>query len=142
MPAEWVVDASLIAAVLFEETHSGIARSFLTQGIESAATIIAPDLLVVELASIAAKKVWLDAASVADGAAAIDATLRLVERPVPAGDLAQRAFTLASAHRFSAYDATYLALAETRGCRMATLDSRLIRRAEQEGYRHLLHAVA
>lgn len=142
MPGEWVVDASLIAAVLFEETHSRVARGFLAEGLESSATMIAPDLLALELASIAAKKVWLEVASVADGAAAIDATLRLVERPVATADLAQRAFTLASAHRFSAYDATYLALAERRSCRMATLDSRLIRRADQEGYGHLLHPVA
>lgn len=141
MPVEWVIDASLIAAVIFDETHSEVARRFLAEGVESAATMIAPDLLVLELTSIAAKKVWLEAASVADGTAAIDATLRLVERPVAAANLAQRAFTLASAHRFSAYDASYLALAEMRGCRMATLDSRLIRRAEQEGYGHLLHSV-
>lgn len=142
MPAEWVVDASLIAAVLFDESHSVAARRFLAEEIEASARLIAPGLLILELASIAAKKVWLGAASAANGAAAIDATLRLVDRPVDAADLVQRAFAHALAHRFSAYDATYLALAEMRGSRVATLDIRFVRRAEQEGFSHLIHPVA
>jgi predicted nucleic acid-binding protein len=142
MPAEWVVDASLIAAVVFEEAHSGAARRFLTAEIEAAALLIGPGLLALELASIAAKKVWLGQASAADGGAAIDATLRLVGRPVAAADLAPRAYVLASAHRFSAYDATYLALAELKGCRVATLDRRLVDRASREGFAHLVHAIA
>ncbi len=142
MPGEWVIDASLVAAILFDEIHTAAARRFLAAEIEDGAAMIAPDLLPIELASITAKKVWLDQVSEADGAAAIDAALRLVGRPVAAGDLVQRAYALSATHRFSAYDAAYLALADARGCRMATLDGRLVRRADQAGLARLVYGVA
>ncbi len=141
MPAEWVLDASLVAALLFEEERSKIARSFLSGEIAADAVLSAPDLLSLEIASIAAKKVWRGETSEADGSAAVDAACRLVGTMVPVTGLAPRAYSLAARHRFSAYDAAYLALAENRTSRVATLDARLARRADQEGFAHLIHAI-
>jgi predicted nucleic acid-binding protein len=141
MAVERIMDASLMAAVLFAEDHSDRARRCLSDELDAGHALIAPDLLALEIASIAAKKVWRGETSTTDGKAAIAATLDLVARPVGASDLAGRAFELAAAHRFSAYDAAYLALAEARACRIATLDDRLVRRAEQAGLSHLIHPV-
>lgn len=47
--------------------------------------------------------------------------------------LEHRVLGLARRHRLSAYDATYLELAERRGARLATLDQRLAAAAEAEG---------
>lgn len=142
MAAERVIDASLIAATLFAEEHSQRARRFLSDELDAGRTLIGPDLLALEIASIAAKKVWRSETSAMDGAAALTAALELVAAPVGLRDLAGRACEFAAAHRFSAYDATYLALAEARACRLATLDDRLVRRAEQAGFSHLIHPVS
>lgn len=142
MAAERVIDASLVAAILFAEAHSQRARRFISDELDAGRALIGPDLLALEIASIAAKKVWRGETSMADGAAALATTLELVTTPVEVRDLAGRAYELAAAHRFSAYDAAYLALAEVRACQIATLDDRLVRRAEQEGFSRLIHPVA
>lgn len=142
MAAERVIDASLVAATLFAEEHSQRARRFLSDELDAGRTLIGPDLLALEISSIAAKKVWRGETSTADGAAALAATLELVASPVETRDLAGRAYELASGHRFSAYDAAYLALAEARACQIATLDDRLVRQAKQEGLSHLIHPVS
>lgn len=142
MAVEWVVDASVIGAVLFEEENSILARRFLAEIIEAFAIPIAPDLLLLEMASIAAKKRWRGEVSEIDATGAVDAAPKMAKRPIQTAGLAPRAYVLAAAHRFSAYDATYLALAELRGCRVATLDRRLADRAEREGLAHLVHAIA
>lgn len=142
MPAEWVLDASLVAAALFEEEHSMAARRFLSAAVEADAVLSAPDLMALEIASIAAKKVWRGETTETDGAMAIEVAFRLLGPMVPMTNLAQRAYALAARHRFSAYDGAYLALAENRNGRVATLDDRLTNRADQEGFSHLTHAIA
>lgn len=141
MPAEWVLDASLVAAVLFDEERSPAARRFLAAAVEADAVLSAPDLMALEIASIAAKKVWRGETSETDGSAAIEIAFRLLGPMIPMTGLAQRAYALAARHRFSAYDAAYLALAENRNGRVATLDARLANRADQEGFGHLTHAI-
>jgi predicted nucleic acid-binding protein len=127
MPAECVVDASVIGAAIFNEVASAEARRFLAKGPH----LIAPDLLIVEITSLAAKKVWRNEATDEVGRRALAALGDFIGEFVPAGRLAPRAFALAAAHRFSAYDALYLALAESRSRRLITLDDRMIERAAQ-----------
>lgn len=141
MPGEWVLDASLVAATLFEEKHSEIAMSFLSALVDEEAILIAPDLLALEIASISAKKIWRGETSEQNGAAAVIQAVALIDDSQPTGGLVMRAHALAARHRFSAYDATYLALAEARGAKVATLDAKFVRRAEEEGFSGLLHLV-
>lgn len=138
MRAEWVIDASVIGAAFFEEDGTAVARAFLTQDDH----FVAPDLLTIELASIAAKKVWRGLTTVAVGEKALADLSELVTETTCVAFVAHRAFLLAAQHRFSAYDASYLALAETRQIKVATLDGKLVRRAEQAGFAHLVHALA
>ena len=133
-PAEVVVDASVIGAAFFNEAASASARVWLI----NAPRLIAPDLLYAEIASIAAKKVWRGEAPTEVGARSIEAIADFLAEAVPTGELAGRAFALVAQHRFSAYDATYLALAERREIQLVTLDRKLCVRARQAGISHLL----
>lgn len=109
MADRWVVDASVLAAVVFkDESYSAVARAFVVDQTD----LIAPDLIALELANVAAKKVWRGDAGIDDALAGIEAMQALLVEIAPALPLASSAFRLAAQHRFSAYDATYLALAE------------------------------
>lgn len=138
MPAEWVIDASVLGAVFFKEPGTGAAAAFL----RSDAVLLAPDLLCLEIASIAAKKVWRGEATESAAGEAVKNATQIVPELVANAELSQRAFELAARHRFSAYDAAYLALAESREVRLATLDAKLVRRAEEEGFGDLVRLIA
>lgn len=128
-PARLVIDASVLGAAFFNEAGSDRARAFL----KAAPPLIAPDLLTLEIASIAAKKVWRQEASVEVGRKAVAMIGDFVERLISADSLAGRAYSLAAQHRFSAYDAAYLALAENEACQLVTLDDKLVQRAVAAG---------
>ena len=138
MRGEWVVDASVLGAVFFREAGAAAAITFM----DSDAVLIAPDLLCLEIASIAAKKVWRGEATEAVAAQAVARMSLLIPELVPNAGLAARAFELAARHRFSAYDAAYLALAESREAQLATLDAKLVRRAGDEGFAGMVRLIA
>lgn len=129
MADSYVLDASLFGAAFFNEVDSERARMFLANG----GHFIAPDLLFVEIASLGAKKVWRGEASEEVAVRAIK-TLRQFLSEVAGGlDLAEAALVLATRHRFSTYDALYLALAERRSMAVVTLDLKLVERAKAVG---------
>lgn len=129
MAVDGVTDASVLAAAFFNEAYSNEARTYLRSG----PALVAPDLLRLEIASISAKKVWRGEAPASVSIRAIRSIDEFVVRTTSSADLAERAFDLAASHRFSAYDAAYLALAELEGAPLVTLDDRLIARASEVG---------
>lgn len=129
MAVDAIVDASVIAAALFSEEHSEEARAYLRQG----PILIAPDLLRLEIASIAAKKVWRGEARLEVSAEAMRTIDDFVAHTRSSATLAMRAFRLAADHHFSAYDAAYLALAEIEKAPLVTLDDKLIARTQDAG---------
>ena len=129
MRVDAVVDASVLAAAFFNEIRSDEARAWLRNG----PTLIGPDLLRVEIASIAAKKIWKGEASREAGARALAAIDEFVARLTPSEALVRPALDLAAEHRFSAYDAVYLALAQAEGVVVVTFDDKLIARVEDAG---------
>lgn len=130
MRDERVVDASVVAAALFNEELAPPARRFLLER----SRLIAPDHLFAEIASVAAKKVWLGETTQDVGAKACTAVREIVAATIPSQVLAPRAFELAALHRFSAYDGLYLALAELRRAAVYTFDQRLARKALEAGF--------
>jgi len=134
MPGSVVLDASVAAKLYFTEDHSDLAEA----AVRSADLLIAPELLFIELASVAAKQVRRGAAAADTGAGTMDLMHGLLDEAVPLEGLAKRAFELAHRHGVSAYDGAYLALAEERGLRVLTADVRLVRRSEIEGLSHLV----
>jgi predicted nucleic acid-binding protein len=112
-----VVDASLIAALLFAEPeHATAARQL------SNCQPVAPDLLTYELGNVAVSKLRRGHAEAAVRAGLADLeALAVALHPVAAGPV----FDLASRYGLTAYDAAYLALASQLQCPLFTFDSRL-----------------
>jgi predicted nucleic acid-binding protein len=94
---------------------------------------IAPDLIHLEVASVAATNVRRGVMAPVAGRAMIAALPSLLSEAVNCEELSARAFQLAAEHGFSAYDAAYLALARDRGCAVLTADRKLVTRAGAAG---------
>lgn len=133
MSDELVLDASVAAKCFITEDGSDAARKL----VKSDRLFVAPDLLLIEIASIAAKRVRRGDISEMLATEAIRGVRGLVGVLVPTADLTLRAFEFALLG-FSAYDGIYLALAERRGCKVVTMDLKLLWRASSLGHADLV----
>lgn len=115
-----VLDASVLVNALGDHEDDG--RSARAE-LRAADDIAAPDLIDVETVA-ALRRLWL-AGSVSDETfgTAVTRLERLELERVPTRRLMRRAFELRES--VSAYDATYVALAEALGCELLTADRRL-----------------
>ena len=115
-----VVDASVLANALADDEDDGDAARRV---LRASGDVTAPDLVDVETVAVL-RKAWLRR-SLSDHrlAAAVAHLLQLGVERVPALRLVPRAFELRA--NVSAYDACYVALAETLGCELVTTDRRL-----------------
>lgn len=114
-----VLDASVLANVLADDGADGTAARHAIRGED----LHAPDLVDVETAAVLRKR-WLAQDLTEDRFQ--DAITDLLALPItryPALPLLQRAFELR--HNITAYDATYVALAEGLACPLFTGDRRL-----------------
>jgi len=134
MPDDIVVDASVAAKLYFVDQGTPDVKAALKAG----ASLLAPELLFVEMASVATKCIRRGESTTDQAAAAVASVLTLLDEAVPMSGLSRRAFELASRHGFSAYDGSYLALAEQRGLQVLTADGKLVRRAQEQGLAHLV----
>jgi predicted nucleic acid-binding protein len=137
MLAELVVDASVVAKFYFHEDGSERAQSILTSGL----VLAAPDLLRIEVANLAARKFRLGLATRDRAREAVASLGDLIDEFAADGDLANGAFRLAADSGCSAFDATYLSMAQDRGLRVLTADQRLVQRAQGAGVGHLVQAL-
>ncbi len=115
-----VVDASVLANALGDDADDGyVARNELL----AAGDLAAPDLIDVEAVAVLRKR-WL-AQAISDERfdAAVTDLQRLDFERVPTLRLMRRAYELRA--NVTAYDATYVALAEALGCHLLTADQRL-----------------
>ncbi|MGB3687362.1 MAG: type II toxin-antitoxin system VapC family toxin [Ornithinimicrobium sp.] len=115
-----VIDASVLANALGDDQRDGhTARAELI----SAGDLTAPDLIDVETTAVLRKR-WL-AQTLSDQRfeAAIADLQRLDFERVPTLRLIRRAYDLRA--NVTAYDATYVALADALGCELLTADKRL-----------------
>lgn len=117
----YVVDASVAAKWYFQEEHSDRADALLEQSSE----ILAPDVLLVEVATLAWKRVRRGEISEAT-ADRIVAELRKVPFELRAtAELVSAALPLALQKGLTLFDGFYLALAVQSGCPLVTADRRL-----------------
>ncbi len=115
-----VVDASVLANIIADDTNTGhLARTRLAR----AGQAYAPDLADVETVAVLRRR-WLNS-DLTDTRFrdAIDDLLALPITRLPVGPLMIRAFELRA--NVTAYDACYIALAETLDCPLITADQRL-----------------
>ncbi len=121
-----VVDASAVAAVIFDE----VARDVTLARLQSA-QLYAPALLVFEVASVALKKIreW---PSERDLLLAAYGRLQCLAISYADVDLAS-AIRVAERNALTLYDASYLWLAQELDVELVTLDRRLARAAARRG---------
>lgn len=117
-----VVDASVLANIVGDDSHVGKAARARLAAAGSAA---APDLVDVETVAVLRKR-WI-AKDISDGRfkSAVDDLLALPIVRYPTRPLMVRAYELRA--NVTAYDSTYVALAEALQCILLTADARLAR---------------
>lgn len=117
-----VVDASAALAALLNE---GQARHLI-----GAERLHSPHLIDSEIASGLRRLVQRNQLSAADGWNVLRTWRRLAVTRYPAHGLFERIWEIRE--NFSAYDATYVALAETLNCALVTADARLGRASQAQ----------
>lgn len=117
-----VVDASVAIKWLISQTGSPEARALARPGVE----LIAPDLLLIEVANVLWRSVRLKRIRAADAELANDVLPRSFTRIEPSRPLARRALALAMALDHPVYDCVYFALAEREAAPLITADKRLL----------------
>lgn len=132
-----VVDASVAAGWFLNLPNAKAAVALL----ESAERLIAPDLVINELTNTAWKAATLGNVPVDTVTDFVQKSARYFHELVPASQLKDRALEMAFALKHSTYDCFYLALAEQRGCRLATADERLVRRCATSPFAGLVTAL-
>ncbi|MBU2602810.1 MAG: type II toxin-antitoxin system VapC family toxin [Actinobacteria bacterium] len=130
-----VIDAGLVVATALPLPCSDEARSRIRLWTETGEVLLAPYLMAYEVATACRKAVaasWLTADRAAD---ALDDALSLnIHWVEPSPDLGRRALAWAARiGQKAAYDAAYLALAESAGVELWTTDRRLARAGRQAG---------
>lgn len=123
-----VVDASVVFKwiVSEDETSTRAARQLRQQYLLGKEKIIAPDILLYEIANIFAYKTKLSFEDVAKAWQSFQS----LEIPVVAATEAYIGDCLkfSQRHQISVYDASYVVLAQKRKCRFITADKRLVAR--------------
>lgn len=122
-----VVDASVAAKWLFQEPDADRARALLVDTQAGRLSMLAPELLPVEIASSLWKRVYREGLPHDEVEAHYRRFLRLCPGLVGISALTETAFGLALANKHPIYDCLYVALALGIPCPLVTADERLFR---------------
>ncbi len=125
-----VVDASVAAKWFFDEPLTPNARAVL----RDPDGLVAPDLVLLEVANVAWKRVARGEASPEHMRAVADALPHCFSLLVPAADVLSEAAETAIRLNHPVCDCVYLALARRRGLPLVTADRGLKGRAEAAGW--------
>jgi predicted nucleic acid-binding protein len=121
MGGRYVLDASVAAKVFLSEAGSDAAR----QLVRGADQLIAPDLVLLELASVTVKKTRRQELAPALAREIVADAPDLFDRLAPTRDLIAPAQELALRAMVAVQDAVYAVLAVREGLTLATADARL-----------------
>jgi predicted nucleic acid-binding protein len=134
MSVDCVVDASVgIKLFLVEPLADRVDTLFSSLTETPAAHLYVPGHFYVECANILWKYVHRFGYSPENARQDVADLVRLPLRIVPTSELAEAALALALDHRITAYDATYVALAQKTSLPLVTADKALVRRLEPSG---------
>jgi predicted nucleic acid-binding protein len=140
-----VVDANLTVALVLPTSYSAQAQALWERWSAEAADVFAPDLWAYEVTSALRKAISITGMPSLEAEAHLATLMRLGVQMVPP-TLELDRLALRWAERLGqtvAYDAHYLALAETLGCHFWTADRRLVGSASAEApWVHLIDEIA
>jgi len=128
-----VIDSSVATKLIFAEEHSGLAESLLADNIARGESAVGPPLLPIEFTNVVRQRMRREGLSYDEAVSALD---RFFSQPIAIHQgsdssrqsLHRRALALAATFDLpAAYDAHYLALAESVNCAFWTADERLLR---------------
>jgi hypothetical protein len=124
-----VIDASVAVKWLVIEDRHLVARDVLRDGF----ALIAPDLLLIEVANALRKKVRAALADLAQAKAAIVVLPRYFDRLFQPGETLSQAFDIACQINHPVADCVYLACARESGAALLTDDATLHQKAKALG---------
>ncbi len=130
--SEIVVDASVALCWFATEKETAFANRLIAAGVD----LVAPSLMLVELANGLWKKTRRGEMAADLAAAGLREVWRFVPQIVDVADLAEPAMALARELDHSVYDCVYLALARRRGATLVTSDQKLTARLARTRYRN------
>ena len=133
-----VIDASVACKWFFEENLSCEARALA----ESEATFSAPDMILVECANAAWRRVRSKTIPEAQARAFLKALPQWFEALVPSPRLHEVAFEMACALDHPVYDCQYLALAEDKATRLVTADLAFVDRVARSRWKDRIESLA
>lgn len=130
-----IVDASVAVKWLVPEPGASHAEALLT----STDKLLAPDLVVTEVANALWKRVVRGLAARNDVLGSLSDLMHLWAELVPTTRLVPQALALGTRHSHPVYDCCYLALCLERGFALVTADRRLARVADAVRVEVILH---
>ena len=126
-----VVDASVALKWFLREPDSAAADSLLEKFLNDEVRLLAPDLILIEMASALWKRVMIRKELSADEAMLIHRDfLTLPLSLIASGTVAEAALQIALEHNHSVYDALYCALAIESHCDFVTADRTLVNKLQ------------
>lgn len=129
--AAYVLDASVLAALYVDDPATEQSEAALRR--VEGAELHAPDFVVLEVANVLWKRVRRGELHAEDAMTAIADLSAASIRFHPIGSLVAQSLALALAHGFTAYDATYVALATRVGGIVMTNDGGMRQRGIEAG---------
>ena len=132
-----VIDASVACKWFFEEDLSSEARALA----ESDAVLFAPDMILVECANAAWRRVLSETIPQAQAQAFLKALPQWFESLAPSAQLHEVAFEMACVLEHPVYDCQYLALAQEEGTRLVTADRVFVERARRSRWKDRIESL-
>jgi len=126
-----VIDASVVVKWFAEELGTQSALKLRGEHVDGVRTLMAPDLLLYEVANALRYKPGFGVEKVVR--AIVDLMDIQVDLIVPSRELVERSSDLAYAYGVSVYDSCYLALSELMGVSLYTSDKRFFDGAKASG---------
>ena len=125
MSAKFVIDANVLIQAFVGESDSARVETILQALAKPEPDMLcAPEFCILECVNILWKQVRFNGMPPAEAQRSIKEMSELPLTLLPTIDLLPRAFTIGITHQMAIYDSLYIALAESLGCPLLTVDQR------------------